>query len=240
MEFPDTEANVIPYPIMLDMTGKRALVVGGGKVGLRKVQSLLEARAVVVVISPVVEPELLRMAEQNIIELELNDFYEDAFDRFAPIRLVYGATNDRNVNERIFKESSARGTPCNIVDTPDLCSFIVPAVVRSGDVLAAISTGGASPALAKRIRKDLEKVLGPEYGKMARIMARIRAETIAMGKGPHENKKIFTAIVESELLDHLRDGNSAGARETLRSLVPADMDWDSIISGAEAPSPQEG
>lgn len=230
---------MIPYPIMLDMAGMTALVVGGGKVGLRKVESLLDAGAQALVVSIEFERELLDLEKDGKIRIETGPFQEDIFDRNPGIKLVYGATNHRPTNVRVYEEATRRGVPCNIVDTPDLCSFIVPAIVRSGDVVIAISTGGASPALAKRIRKDLQKLIGPEYGKMALVMSRLRARALKLGKGHDENKKLFTAVVESDLMEHLRTGNMEEAKNTLRRFTTDETDLEFALSDLEEMNRQE-
>lgn len=226
------EPIVIPYPIMLDLEGELILVVGGGPVAHRKVESLLEVGAHVVVVAPEVIDPIREMAEDSLIEFEQRDFYEGIFVSRSDIRLVFGATNDREVNMRVYRSASENRIPCNIADVPDLCSFIVPAVVRSGDVLVAISTGGASPALARRIRKELQKAIGPEYGMMAKLMAVLRAEVLKLDLGSEENKKIFTLLVESDILEQLRDLEIEKVKGVLAELLPSDIDISLILAEA--------
>ncbi len=223
---------MIPYPIMLDLEGAPVLVVGGGSVAQRKVESLVEVGARVVVVAPDVADPIRKMAEDEVIELEQRGFYQGIFENRPNIRLVFGATNDREVNLRVYRSASNNRIPCNIADVPDLCSFIVPAVVRSGDVLVAISTGGASPALARKIRKDLQNSIGPEYGMMATLMATLRAKVLELGLGSDENKKIFTVLVESDILKELRHLEIENVRSILAELLPSDIDAHSVLVDA--------
>ena len=151
-----------PYPIMMILAGKRVIVVGGGRVGMRKIMGLVESGARVVVISPELEQDLQSLAHQGQIDWVAETFDEALLDRYPDVLLVFGTTDRREINVAIHKACVERRIPCNIADVPDLCTFIVPAVITQGDLMIAVSTGGASPALARRIREELEKSYGPE------------------------------------------------------------------------------
>lgn len=148
------------YPIFLDLQDKRCLVVGGGEVATRKVEGLLEAGAAVVVVSPTLTGALQTLVQCGAIRHEDRTFQADDVEGYA---LVIGATDRPAVNAAVCTAARKLGIWVNIVDTPDACDFIAPAVVRRGALQIAISTGGHSPALAKRIRVQLEQTYGPEY-----------------------------------------------------------------------------
>ncbi|MGO9568388.1 MAG: bifunctional precorrin-2 dehydrogenase/sirohydrochlorin ferrochelatase [Desulfomonilaceae bacterium] len=218
-----------PYPIMMSLAGKQVIVVGGGRVGMRKIMGLLESGAQVIVISPKLEQELQGLAEPGQIEWVAEPFDETLLDRYPAAILVFGTTDQREVNVAIHKACVARRIPCNIADVPDLCTFIVPAVITQGDLMIAVSTGGASPALARRIREDLEKHFGPEYGKMTHVLGELRKLVLRTGSSPDENKKIFREIVNSEVLAALRENDRERVLEILKAILPQNVDPESAI-----------
>ena len=151
----------------LDLEGRRCLVVGGGAIALEKVQGLLACGADVTVVAPEVSPEL---AELPVQLLRREYVPEDLAGRL----LVVAATANEDVNLRVAADAEAENILCNVVDTPDLCNFILPAVHRQGPIAVAVSTGGASPALAQRIRDDVARAIGPEYADLARQLEGLR------------------------------------------------------------------
>jgi siroheme synthase-like protein len=155
------------YMACLDLRDRDCLVVGGGRVATEKVRGLLRSGAAVTVVAPEVEPEL-RRSGATVHERRFTD--SDVVGRF----LVIAATSDRNVNAAVSTAAERRNTPCNVADDPELCSFILPAVVRRGSIVVGVSTGGASPALAQRIRDDVEALLGPEHEELAERLAALR------------------------------------------------------------------
>ena len=155
------------YFACLDVRGRDCLVVGGGRVALEKANGLLECGAAVTVVAPEIEPEL-RDAD---VTLHARPFTRsDVVGRF----LVIAATNDRRVNSAVSAAAEGRQTLCNVADDPELCNFILPAVVRRGPIAVGVSTGGASPALAQRIRDDVDDLLGPEHAELAERLAALR------------------------------------------------------------------
>lgn len=166
------------YPIFLNVRGKKCLVVGGGEVALRKVQSLLERGASVEVVSPTLCPELSRMAGEGTIQA-LQRGYK-AKDLQAALVAV-AATDDAETNEGVAAEARRRGVLVNIVDDPQHSDFIVPSYLSRGDVIIAISTSGRSPALARKIRTKLEKDFGAEYAQLALLADEVRSELKRQG-----------------------------------------------------------
>jgi len=159
------------YPIFIDLEGRRCSVVGGGRVALRKVESLIEAGAIVEVVSPEAEEQIKVWAAGAKVGWRKKKFepadLEGSF-------LVIGATGDREVNRRIYRAAVDAGMLANIVDDPELCNFYLPAVVQRGGFQVAISTGGASPLLARRVREELEARFAPVFGDLVAELAAIR------------------------------------------------------------------
>lgn len=228
------------YPVMLDISGKPVLVVGGGKVALRKVMRLLECGARVTVISPRLEPELERLADERRIDWIAEPFDESLLDRIDEPVLIFGTTDRQDVNVRIHAGAVKRAIPCNIVDVPDLCTFTVPAVVARGDLTIAVSTGGSSPALARRVREDLEKNYGLEYAAMTKVLRDLRTMILSDRDDSGENRKLFFRIVDSGLLQALRENDSVKATRILRSILSERIDPESIVNEALRASPEKG
>jgi precorrin-2 dehydrogenase/sirohydrochlorin ferrochelatase len=155
------------YMACLDLDGRSVLVVGGGTVALEKVRSLLECGARVAVVAPEARPELLALP---IEWLRRGYHSSDLRGRF----LVVAATSWTPLNRRVFADAEARNVLCNVVDVPELCSVILPAVHREGSIAVAVSTGGASPALAQRIRDDVAAMVGPRHAELADELRALR------------------------------------------------------------------
>jgi precorrin-2 dehydrogenase len=155
------------YMACLDLEGRSVLVVGGGTVGLEKVRGLLDCGARVTVVAPEARPELL---ELSVEWLPRAYHSTDLRGRF----LVVAATSSTPLNRRVYADAEARNVFCNVVDVPELCSLILPAVHREGPIAVAVSTGGASPALAQRIRDDVAGLVGPRHADLAEELRALR------------------------------------------------------------------
>ncbi|AEB09865.1 precorrin-2 dehydrogenase/sirohydrochlorin ferrochelatase family protein [Desulfobacca acetoxidans] len=206
------------YPVFLNIDGRPCLVVGGGAIGERKVQDLLLAGARVSVVSREATPTLLDLARRGEILYRQENFTPEHLDGMV---LVIGATNNLQTNREISAAAQARGLPVNIVDAPALCTFIVPATVRRGELTLAIGTGGQSPALAKKLRQDLEQLFGSEYGPYLELLGAVRAKVLASRRDHPDNLTVFTNIVHSPLLELVRNGDREGIRKLLATLVGA-------------------
>lgn len=165
------------FPMFMKLRGRRCLVVGAGTVAEPKISSLLEAEAVVKVVAPQATEQVRSLARETRIHWEQRLFEESDVENCF---LVVSATNDVQVNEAVYRQAEARGVLCNAVDDPDRCDFFYPAVVRRGPLQIAISTAGYSPALAQRLRRELEDQFGPEYSgwveQLGRERARLRSD----------------------------------------------------------------
>jgi nitrate/nitrite transport system substrate-binding protein len=182
------------YPVFLDLEGKRCLVVGGGTVAEGKVQGLLDAKADVVVVSPSLTDALRRWASAGAIHHISRVFCNADVEGCA---LVIGATDRAEVNAQVAASARRRGVWANVVDTPAACDFIAPAVVRRGELQIAISTGGNSPTLAKRLRNGLEQLIGPEYGALVDVLGRLRASSRCRGEPPEVRQATFERLVDA-------------------------------------------
>ena len=161
------------FPIFLEMTGRRALVVGGGAVAEHKIASLLEAGAQVTLISPEVTETIARWSKEKSISLIARRYQPGDL---AGYELVFVATDDKEVNARAYNEGGVRGVWVNAADDPAHCDFILPSILRRGDLTVAVSSGGGSPALARTIREELEIHLSQEYEQLAKLAAEARVE----------------------------------------------------------------
>lgn len=204
------------YPILLDLKGKTALVVGGGAVAERKVQSLLDFDARVSVVSREVSPTLKGLFENGSATWVGREFDES---QLKGATLVIAATDDASVNRHVKSACGKFGIPVNIVDRPADCSFIVPAVVRRGDLVLAISTSGKSPALAAAVREELENLYGLEYGDFLVIMGSVREDVLSLGLEQEVNKEIFQKLLKSGLLEAVRRKDWTSAARTLTQIL---------------------
>lgn len=185
------------YPVLLDLKDRLCVVIGGGRVAERKVKTLLKAGARVKVISPQLTASLARLKGQKRIS-HLSRPYRES--DLGGAFLAIGATDDRSINERIFREAAAVRIPVNVVDDPAHSSFIVPSIVEKKDLLLAISTSGKSPALARVLRQKFEKEIGPEYEGFLKLLGRVRNKLLPLGLGQPRNQKIFRKLVGEDLL----------------------------------------
>jgi precorrin-2 dehydrogenase / sirohydrochlorin ferrochelatase len=204
------------YPIFLDLRGRSCLVVGGGKVGQRKVEGLVEAGAKVTVISPDLTPSLRRLAKKRKINYLSRRYRKgDLQGHF----LAYAATSDASAQRLMAGEARRADILLNVVDRPVLCRFIAPAIVRRGDLIIAISTSGASPALAKKVREELEQVFGPEYAAALRFLRSLRKKLMTGPFSSLERERILTDLVRSSLVSHLRDEKKGKATRLLKRIL---------------------
>jgi precorrin-2 dehydrogenase/sirohydrochlorin ferrochelatase len=184
------------YAVSLNLVNKKCLVVGGGRVAERKVKSLLDCKAEVVVVSPEVTAGLKQLAEDGIINYRAREY---TVDDLNGVFIAISATNCQELNRRVAGDCFARNIPINAVDDPEYCSFIVPAIVRRGDLTISISTGGKSPALAKKIRQELEQQYGNEYATLLQYLGRIREQVLEKVPDQEQREKVFRCLVENHL-----------------------------------------
>lgn len=191
------------YPVFLDLAGRRAVVVGGGRVAERKVLALLEAGAAVEVVSPAATEALVQAAGAGRLRWHRRPFETGDL---AGAALAFAATDRREVNAAVAAEARAAGVPGNVADDPAACDFLVPALLRRGDLLIAVSTGGASPAVARRIREELEARFGPEWGAYLELLSALRGALLAVGDPSDRNRELFADLADLDLLPLIREG----------------------------------
>lgn len=210
------------YPVFLSLRGKHCLVVGAGKVGMRKIKTLLNADPASILVLDIQSPsdEQAETLNHPLVTFEQRPFSPSDVEG---VFLAIAATPDRTVNQAVATACEHAGILCNIADAPQQSNFIVPSCVRRGDLSVAISTGGHSPALSKRIRRDLENVFGKEYEVFVDILGRLRPLMLAKGTTTQENTAIFRAVVESDLLDALAEEDLDRAASSLRETLPQEM-----------------
>jgi precorrin-2 dehydrogenase/sirohydrochlorin ferrochelatase len=195
------------YPIGLRIEGQRCLVVGGGKVAERKTRGLIECGAQVTVISPELTPGLTALTVDRGIMWEPRGYQlGDATGFF----LVMAATDDPEVQDQVQADARRCQTLLNVADVPEKCNFILPALVRRGSLTVAISTSGKSPALAKRLRHEIEAWLGPEYELVVEALGVIRPYILAENRPQAENERIFQAMLDCGIMERITQGQGEG------------------------------
>jgi precorrin-2 dehydrogenase/sirohydrochlorin ferrochelatase len=202
---------LVYYPIFLNLEGKKCVVVGGGEVALRKVRALLDSGAKVVVVSPTLNSDLAQLAEVETISL-ISREYEPKDLKDAVI--VVAATDIAEVNQNIAKKARKHGILVNVVDRPEESDFIMPSLVRRGDLILAVSTSGASPALAKKIRMRLEQTFGEEYSPLLSLIKEVRQEL--KEQQLRVNTEDWQNALDLDLLTHLIQ---AGERQKAKAAL---------------------
>ena len=182
------------YPIILRLAGRRVVVVGGGEIAERKIEGLLEAGARVTVVSPDVTRRIAAWAAAGAVALERRRYETGDLSDSA---LAYAATDDEAANRAVGEEAEAKGVWLNVVDRPARCGFFAPAVVRRGDLSIAISTNGASPALARRLRERLEQQLGPEYARALETLRAERRRLLREEPDPARRREALEALLDA-------------------------------------------
>jgi precorrin-2 dehydrogenase / sirohydrochlorin ferrochelatase len=201
------------YIACLRLSGRRCLVVGGGEVGLEKVEGLLACDGDVVLVAPDAVPQLREYAEEGSIAWEQRE-YAGPTDLEGTF-IVIASTSDTDVNIRVYEDAERRAMLVNVVDVPPLCNFILPAIVRTGPLAIAISTAGASPALAKRIKAEIAEEYGEPYARLAVILNEVRGWAKATLPTYQDRKAFFEGIVngDPDPVELLRDDDERAVRD---------------------------
>jgi precorrin-2 dehydrogenase / sirohydrochlorin ferrochelatase len=202
------------YIACLRLRGRRCLVVGGGEIGLEKVEGLLACDGDVVLVAPEAEPELRRLAAEGSIVWERRAYVPADLEGSF---LVIAATDDSEENIRIFHDADRRAMLANVVDVPPLCNFILPAIIRRGPLAIAISTAGASPALAKRMKHEISELFGQEYADLAIMLNDARGWAKGTLPTYQDRKEFFESIVngEPDPVTLLREGDADAVRDLI-------------------------
>jgi precorrin-2 dehydrogenase/sirohydrochlorin ferrochelatase len=212
------------YIACLRLTGRRCVVVGGGEVGLEKVEGLLACDGDITLIAPEAVPELQDLASEGSIAWVQREYRAGDLEGSL---IAIAATNDTDVNIRVFDDAERRAMLVNVVDVPPLCNFILPAIVRTGPLAIAISTAGASPALAKRMKREVSELFGDPYATLAVLLNDARGWAKATLPTYQDRKEFFESIVngEPDPIELLRAGDADAVRDLIaaaqRTAAPA-------------------
>jgi precorrin-2 dehydrogenase/sirohydrochlorin ferrochelatase len=215
------------YPVNLDIQNRKCLVVGGGDVGTRKVMTLLDCGAKVIVVSPEVTEKIEEVSNKGLIKLERRGFKPSDLDKMF---LVIGATDNPELNRRIHTGAERLGMLCNIADRPEVCNFILPAIVNRGDLIIAISTSGKSPAFAKKLRKDLEKKFGTEYAEFLTLMGGIRTKLLSEDHEPEAHKHVFENLIKRDLITLIKHRDIAAINSLLLEILGQGYIFDELMA----------
>ena len=219
------------YPINLNIENRNCLVVGGGRVGARKVGTLLDCGARVTLVSPEATDRLKALARDGRITWHCRAYtHLDLGGMF----LVIGATDDEELNRRVHADADRRNLLCNIADRPKICNFILPAVVRRGDLIIAASTSGKSPAFAKRLKKSLSNQFGHEYGTFLSLMGAIRTRLLAESHAPEAHKPLFEQLIDGGLVELIREEKSAEIDALLAGTLGEGFVYADLMAEARA------
>ncbi len=211
------------YPAFIDLRGRRCLVVGGGPVGTEKAEKLVDAGADVRLVSPEITARLTELVATGAIA----EFHRREY-RAADLEdciLVIAATNEAEVNRQVWEDGEARRMLVNVVDVPPLCNFIVPSIMRHGELAVAVSTGGASPVVARAVRQRIEGEVGPEWGELVGLLRATREELKQRFLTMPERAAAVERLLATDIVDRLAAGDRDGARDLIEqhlgTVVPA-------------------
>jgi siroheme synthase-like protein len=204
------------YIACLRLSGRRCVVIGGGEVGLEKVEGLLLCDGDVTLVAPEAHPELVQLALEGSIRWERREYRSKDLDGAL---IAIAATDDTDLNIRVFEDAEARSMLVNVVDVPPLCNFILPAIVRTGPLAIAISTAGASPALAKRMKREIGELFGQPYADLAILLNEARGWAKATLPTYNDRKEFFESIVggDPDPIELLRAGDVQGVRDLIEA-----------------------
>lgn len=203
------------YIACLKLKGRRCVVIGGGEMGLEKAEGLLACDGDVTVVSPEVGPELEKLAAEGSIRWEKREYAGP--EDLEGVFIVIACTDSTDTNIRIYEDAERRAMLVNIVDVPPLCNFILPAIVRTGPLAIAISTAGASPALAKRMKSEISDLFGEEYARLAVILNEVRGWAKGTLPTYQDRKAFFESIVngDPDPIALIREGREGELQEII-------------------------
>ena len=198
------------YPVFLDIAGKPVVVIGGGQVSLRKVEGLLDAGAQVTVVSPEIHPELRRLVAEGQLRCKQREYRSGDLEGYL---LAFVGADDPSVNAAVAREGRERGVWVNALDDPRRCDFIMPSIVQRGDFIVAISTGGGSPAMARKLREEMAEFLTDDYVLLLELAAEVRRDL--REKGVAVDPEVWNDALNVELRELLAEGERVRAKERL-------------------------
>jgi siroheme synthase-like protein len=202
------------YPIYLDIEGRDVLIVGGGSVCARKAETMLKYGARVTVVAPTVTEEIAQWGRESRLTVRIKRYEEADLEGRS---IVIASTDDACVNGRIARDCRRRRIPVNVVDVTHLCEFIVPAIVEQGSIQLAVSTGGKSPALARMLKEELQRLVGPEYAEINDLLGSLRAAAKKKLPTDLDRKRFFDGIISRDIVGMMRSGHRREALQTIAS-----------------------
>ena len=211
------------YPIFIDVEDREVVIIGGGVVCARKAETMLRYGANVTVVSPDFTDEIEKWARDGRIRTRRKEYDESDLEGAS---MVIASTDDACINGRIARDSRRRKIPVNVVDVTHLCEFIVPAIVESGSIQIAVSTGGKSPALARTLKEDLQKLVGSEYAEINDLLGSLRADAKRVLPTDTDRKRFFDGILARGVLQMLREGKRKEAYDVIeRACAEAGVEF---------------
>jgi siroheme synthase-like protein len=206
------------YPIFIDVEDHDVVIIGGGEVCARKAETMMRYGAKVTIVSPEFTPEIEQWGKDGKLALRRKRYESGDLDGAS---IVIASTDDTSVNEQVAADARARKVPVNVVDVTPLCEFIVPAIIDKGSVTLAVSTGGKSPALARTLKEDLQRLVGPEYAEVNDVLGTLRESAKRVLPTDVDRKRFFDGIIARGILDMLRDGRRREAYQTIADACAA-------------------
>jgi len=200
------------YPIFIDVENRDVVIIGGGNVCARKAETMLRYGAKVTIVSPKFTDEIEQWAKEGRIRIKRKPYDEADLEGAS---MVIASTDDETVNTRVAADSRRRRIPVNVVDVTPLCEFIVPAIVESGSIQIAVSTGGKSPALARTLKEDLQRLVGTEYAEINDLLGSLRDDAKRVLPTDTDRKRFFDGILARGVLQMLREGKRDEAYQTI-------------------------
>jgi len=218
------------YPVYLDIQNRKCLVVGGGSVGTRKVMTLMDCGASVTVVSLDFTTQLFQLADTRAIKLKKRPYRSSDLDGMF---LVIGATNNEELNRQISEDAQRLNKLCNIADRPEACNFILPSFINRGDLIIAVSTSGKSPALAKKLRKDLENEFGQEYAEFLRLMEVIRQRLLSKNRDSKAHKYLFEQLISRGLIEMIKNQKEEEINSLLFEILGNGFEFEALMKTSD-------
>jgi len=206
------------YPIYIDIEDRSVLIVGGGTVCARKAETMMRYGARVTIVSPEITDEIAAWEQAGVLAVQRKMYAESDLEGAS---MVIASTDDQCVNARVARDCRRRRIPVNVVDVTHLCEFIVPAIIEKGSIQIAVSTGGKSPAIARTLREDLQRMIGPEYAEVNVLLGTLRKSAKEVLPTDVDRKRFFDSIIAAGILDLLREGRRREAFEAVARACDA-------------------
>ena len=207
------------YPIYIDIENRAVLIVGGGAVCTRKAETMMRYGGRVTIVSPKITDEIAAWGRAGLLTVKFKKYDEADLEGAS---MVIASTDDPCVNARVARDCRRRRVPVNVVDVTHLCEFIVPAIIEKGSIQIAVSTGGKSPAVARTLKEDLQRAIGPEYAELNDVLGTLRKSAKSVLPTDIDRKRFFDGIIAAGVLDMLRLGRRREAFEAIAQACETD------------------